>query len=131
MPVERSSLPVEADDVVVETLATTKYVDPGAGKVLCVMDAIAAIVGTFVPHGLTAQSELPQGLIDEVEQFGWPIGEYEHRWFGERRIVLFSASPADEAKPLFVHALEVVLVESEDGELDWAIPESYLGRPCG
>lgn len=126
-----SPLPSDERDVVVEGLGTKKYVAPTGGKGFCGTDVFSTYSGESVAHGLTSESELLPALIDAVEELGWPIEEYEHRWFGETRIVLFSASPNDQTKPLFVDAMEVVLVEDENGEQVWSIPERHLRRPCG
>ncbi|MCY4618425.1 MAG: hypothetical protein OXD50_07725 [Chloroflexi bacterium] len=130
-PVALMPLPEDERDVVVEELGTSKYVDPSPKGGFCGTDVFSTYSGERVPHNVTAESALPVSLIEAVEELGWPIEEYEHRWFGEARIVLFSASPMDESKPLFVHAMEVVLIEDEDGSRIWSIPEHYLARPCG
>ena len=110
---------------------TSKYVDPSPSKHFCGTDVYSTYDGGSVAHGLTVDSELPRELVQAVEELGWPLEEYEHRWFGEYRIVLFSASPNDNTKPLFVDAMEIVLIESEDGERTWSILYRKLGRPCG
>ncbi len=125
------ALPENPRDVVVEELGTVKYVDPSPARTICSTDVYSTYVGIIVAHGLNQETELPQELIEVVEELGWPIEEYEHRWFGEYRIVLFSASPNDVERELFVDAMEVVLVEREDGGHEWAIPERHVGRPCG
>ncbi len=126
-----SPLPTDIDEVDVERLGTSKYVDPFAGKHFCGTDVYSLYDRGSVAHGLTGDSELPREMVEAVEELGWPIEEYEHRWFGEYRIVLFSASPNDNTKPLFVDAMEIVLIESEDGERTWSIPYRNLGRSCG
>ena len=130
-PVELLVLPSDANDVVVEELATAKYVDPSPDKGFCGSDVYLTYAGESVAHGLTVDTELPRELVEAVEELGWPIEEYEHRWFGKQRIVLFSASPNDETKPLFVDVMEIVLIEDESGEHTWSIPYRKLGRPCG
>ena len=124
-------LPTEARDVVVEELGTVKYVDPSPARAFCGTDVYSTYSGGSVMHGLREDSVLPRELIDAVERIGSAIEEYEHRWFGERRIVLFSASPRDETKPLFVDAMEVVLIEDEEGQRTWSIPYRNVARPCG
>ncbi len=126
-----SPLPNDERHVVVEELGTSKYVDPSPQGGFCSTDVFSTYDGVWIAHGLTADSTLPAALIEAVEEVGWPIEEYEHRWFGERRIVLFSASPNDKTKPLFVDAMEIVLIESEGGQRIWSIPYRSVGRPCG
>ena len=45
----------------------------------------------LVPHGLSADSELPESLVNFLEAGeGFSLAEYEYRWFEEERIVLFT-----------------------------------------
>ena len=79
-------------DVVVEELGTSTYVDPSPGKHLCGTDVASTYAGESIAHGLTADSELPRELVEAVENLGWPIEAYGHHWFGEYRIVGYSAT---------------------------------------
>ena len=70
--------------------------------------------GAIVPHGLTAESELPQALVEFLDQDQeFSLSDYEYRWFEEERIVLFTRTRHGRAHMIVAAVAEVVMLDGD------------------
>ena len=122
--------PEQAEDVELEELIGPKYIRSAGGGSLCGSDVFSTYAGVAVPHGLSATSVLPAELVQVVEEFGWTIDQYQHRWFGEYRVVLLLTTVDESTQAVFAHALELKRLAPEDGDEFWSVPERQLARSC-
>lgn len=70
--------------------------------------------GAILPHGLTAESELPRALVEFLDQGQeFSLSDYEYRWFEEERIVLFTRTRHGPDHSVVAAVAEVVLLDGD------------------
>ena len=70
--------------------------------------------GAIIAHGLTAESEWPEALVEFLDQgdgFSWL--DYEYRWFEQKRIVLFTRTRHGHDRSVVAAVAEIVLLDSD------------------
>jgi len=70
--------------------------------------------GAILPHGLTAESELPQALVEFLDQGQeFSLSDDEYRWFEEELIVLFTRTRHGPGQSVVAAVAEVVLLDGD------------------
>ncbi len=70
--------------------------------------------GAIIAHGLTAESEWPEALVEFLDQgdgFSWL--DYEYRWFEQKRIGLFTRTRHGPDRSVVAAVAEIVLRDGD------------------
>ena len=83
----------------------------------------------ILPHGLTADSDLPDELVAFLGQQGegFTLLDFEYRWFEEERIVLFTRTRHGPDHSVVAAVAEVVLLDGDPpGWGTWSAGGRYI-----